>query len=146
LSTDPNIIANALAEGKRVLFLAEKQAALDVVKRRFDRAELGAFCLELHSDKASPRQVIESLKARHELGYGSPRRQGFNSKFSDSTWDGSRRDIASYLTALHSEVEEGKSPYSLIWSALRIRTAIGDLLDSFKDVELPRLTPTPASR
>src|SRR5262249_23829655 len=68
--TITNIIANTLAEGKRVLFLSEKQAALDVVKRRLDAAGLGDFCLELHSDKASPKSVIESLKRRSELGWG----------------------------------------------------------------------------
>ncbi len=57
--TIANMIANAVAAGKRVLFLAEKQAALDVVKRRLDRAGIGDFCLELHSDKASPKFVVE---------------------------------------------------------------------------------------
>ena len=56
--TITNIIANALAQNKTVLFMAEKQAALNVVKRRLDRAGLGEFCLELHSGKASTRQVI----------------------------------------------------------------------------------------
>ena len=49
--TITNIIGAALANGKRVLFVAEKQAALQVVKDRLDRAGLGAFCLELHSGK-----------------------------------------------------------------------------------------------
>jgi hypothetical protein len=68
--TITNIIANALAVGKRVLFLAEKQAALEVVKRRLDRAKLGDFCLELHSDKVSPKTVVASLASRYEIGSG----------------------------------------------------------------------------
>ena len=64
--TITNIIANALAVGKRVLFLAEKQAALEVVKRRLDRAKLGDFCLELHSDKVSPKTVVASLVSVHK--------------------------------------------------------------------------------
>ncbi len=43
--TITNIIANALARGQSVLFLSEKQAALEVVKRRLDRAGIGEFCL-----------------------------------------------------------------------------------------------------
>ena len=39
-----NLIAGAVAQGKRVLFVSEKMAALDVVKRRLDRAKLGAAC------------------------------------------------------------------------------------------------------
>src|SRR5690606_9080393 len=49
--TITNLIAAALAQGKRVLFVAEKMAALEVVKKRLDRAGLGEFCLELHSHK-----------------------------------------------------------------------------------------------
>jgi hypothetical protein len=64
--TITNIIANALARDRAttVLFLSEKLAALDVVKRRLDSAGLGEFCLELHSEKSSPRQVIDSLRER----------------------------------------------------------------------------------
>ena len=46
--TITNIIASALSSGKSVLFLAEKMAALEVVKRRLDLAGLGDGCLELH--------------------------------------------------------------------------------------------------
>jgi hypothetical protein len=65
--TITNVIANLLAHGKRVLFLAEKLAALEVVKRRLDRAWLGHFCLELHSEKASPRSVIAVAGARRPV-------------------------------------------------------------------------------
>ncbi len=61
--TITNVIANVLAAGKRVLFLAEKQAALEVVKRRLDRAGLGHFCLELHSHKASSKSI--TYEQRH---------------------------------------------------------------------------------
>ena len=50
--TIANIIAANLAKGKSVLFVAEKAAALDVVKKRLDEAGLGDFCFELHSTKA----------------------------------------------------------------------------------------------
>lgn len=57
-----NLIAQALACGKKVLFVSEKKAALDVVKQRLDRAGLGAACLELHSNKVKKKAVIEELK------------------------------------------------------------------------------------
>ena len=62
--TIANIVANALAADKTILFVAEKQAALEVVKRRLERAGIGDFCLELHSDKASSKVVLESLQKR----------------------------------------------------------------------------------
>jgi hypothetical protein len=51
--TITNIIADAIGEGKTVLFVAEKMAALEVVKRRVDQAGVGDACLELHSHKAN---------------------------------------------------------------------------------------------
>jgi hypothetical protein len=62
--TITNLIAAAISQGKSVLFVAEKQAALDVVKRRMDKAGLGDFCLDLHSDKAQKRMVLDSFNQR----------------------------------------------------------------------------------
>lgn len=59
--TIANIIATAVKEGKTVLFMAEKMAALDVVKVRLDNVGLGELCLELHSHKANKRRVLEDL-------------------------------------------------------------------------------------
>ena len=125
--TITNIIANALAAGKRVLFLAEKQAALDVVKRRLDRAKLGDFCLELHSDKVSPKTVVASLAFRNDIGVGlssMPTAQRI-----DPTWLQNREEITSYVRALHAEAQDGATPFELIWKALRGRgrTAIRSL-------------------
>ncbi|MFD4326086.1 DUF3320 domain-containing protein [Nocardioides sp. NPDC058538] len=66
--TITNLIANCLAEGKKVLFVAEKQAALDVVQRRLDAVGLGPFTLDLHGRKqtaaAVRRQLTEALETR----------------------------------------------------------------------------------
>jgi very-short-patch-repair endonuclease len=56
--TITNIIAHCLASGKRVLFVAEKRAALDVVYRRLREEGLEPFCLELHSNKAGKAEVV----------------------------------------------------------------------------------------
>lgn len=69
--TIANVIASAVADGKTVLFVAEKMAALDVVKRRLDHAGVGDACLELHSNKTNKRVFLEELKRVWELG--SPR-------------------------------------------------------------------------
>jgi very-short-patch-repair endonuclease len=60
--TIANMIAHNLALGRRVLFVAEKMAALDVVKRRLEERGLGEFCLELHSSKASKVDVLRQLE------------------------------------------------------------------------------------
>ncbi|MEA2917098.1 MAG: hypothetical protein QOJ15_9179 [Bradyrhizobium sp.] len=60
--TITNIIAAAVARGKKVLFVAEKMAALDVVHRRLRQVGLGPLTLELHSNKVNKRSVLEELK------------------------------------------------------------------------------------
>lgn len=60
--TIANMIAHNLALGRRVLFVAEKRAALDVVYRRLAEKGLGEFCLELHSSKASKVEVLKQLE------------------------------------------------------------------------------------
>lgn len=60
--TITNIIAECLADGKKVLFVSEKMAALDVVHRRLTNSGLNDFCLILHSNKASKREVLDQLR------------------------------------------------------------------------------------
>ncbi|WP_172194791.1 DUF4011 domain-containing protein [Saccharibacillus qingshengii] len=59
--TITNIVAECLAAGKKVLFVSEKMAALNVVKDRLEERGLSEFCLEMHSHKAGKRQVLDSL-------------------------------------------------------------------------------------
>ena len=66
--TITNLIASAIARGQTVLFVAEKLAALDVVKRRLDASGLGDACLELHSHKTSKRAVLDELQRTLRLG------------------------------------------------------------------------------
>ncbi len=61
--TIANIIAEKLARGDRVLFVSEKQAALDVVKNRLDEVGLGQFCLEVHGRHATRSSVVDSLES-----------------------------------------------------------------------------------
>jgi DNA replication protein DnaC len=53
--TITNLIAEAIGRGKKVLFVSEKMAALEVVKRRLDEVGLGVACLELHSHKTNTK-------------------------------------------------------------------------------------------
>jgi len=59
--TIANIIAEKIATGDRVLFVSEKQAALDVVKNRLSDVDLGRFCLEAHGQKATVKGVVSQL-------------------------------------------------------------------------------------
>ncbi len=57
-----NLIAQALRDGRKVLFVSEKRAALEVVYDRLQRLGLVDLCLDLHSNRASRKAVVEELE------------------------------------------------------------------------------------
>lgn len=59
--TITNIIAECLSDGKKVLFVSEKLAALNVVYDKLKQAGLAEFCLQLHSHKANKKDVIADI-------------------------------------------------------------------------------------
>jgi very-short-patch-repair endonuclease len=66
--TITNIIAECIGQDKTVLFVAEKMAALEVVKRRLDEVHIGDGVLELHSHKSNKKLVIQELGRTLNLG------------------------------------------------------------------------------
>jgi very-short-patch-repair endonuclease/DNA polymerase III delta prime subunit len=66
--TITNLIAQAVAQGKTVLFVAEKMAALEVVKRRLANIGLDDIAIELHSNKTNKRDFLNRLKSVWEKG------------------------------------------------------------------------------
>jgi very-short-patch-repair endonuclease len=65
--TITNLIAIAIAAGKRVLFVAQKLPALQVVQRRLKAVQLDSFCLPLFSDKARVTEVHKHLEASAQM-------------------------------------------------------------------------------
>ncbi len=66
--TITNMIVNAIYQGKTVLFIAEKMAALEVVQKRLNSLSLGKFALEAHSAKADKSSLMSQFEQRVELG------------------------------------------------------------------------------
>lgn len=66
--TITNMIAHLISAGKTVLFVAEKQAALEVVKRRLEATGIGPFALELHGKNQAMPSIREQLKNALEAG------------------------------------------------------------------------------
>ena len=59
--TITNLIASLAATGRRILFVAEKKAALDVVKRRLEEVGLGHLAIDLHGADLSPKKVMQQV-------------------------------------------------------------------------------------
>ena len=77
--TIANIISETLAEGKKVLFVSEKRAALEVVYNRLDSAGLGDFCFALHDHKANRRQILSQLEKVMKMTEETPPSQSIDS-------------------------------------------------------------------
>lgn len=118
--TIANMIANCLAVGKTVLFVAEKTAALDVVYRRLREHGLGNHCIELHSNKADRRHFLGQLKAAWEHG----------GRADASEWGAinerlrlRRDELNAYVEALHKRYPNGWTPYLALGMALKAAEA-----------------------
>lgn len=109
--TITNMIANALWNGKSVLFVAEKMAALSVVQKRLEKLGLAPFCLELHSNKAQKRAVLSQLEATLQVG-----RVKSPAAFEAAADDLHRRrmELDGVMTALHERQPVGMSLYDAV--------------------------------
>ncbi len=133
--TITNIIASAMAAGKSILFVAEKRAALEVVKKRLDEARLGTFCLELHSNKTRKTDVLASL------GDWLNQRSGGKSAYSFDDALARRERIkdtlGEYVSALNAPFgKTGKPLHSILWRSLRLRYEVPELPSELSDVIL----------
>ncbi|MCU7550323.1 DUF3320 domain-containing protein [Chitinophagaceae bacterium LB-8] len=127
--TITNLIANAIGQGKKVLFVAEKMAALEVVKRRLDNANLGEACLELHSHKANKKDLHQELRKVLELG----RPALYHLQQEVALLHKLREELNDYSFAINTEI--GKS-------GLTAQKVIGLLLQLSKAIsnhQLPRI-------
>ena len=107
--TIANLIAQFLLDGKKVLFVSEKMAALNVVHERLRECGLGTFCLELHSDKANKRDTLVRISraADHDaVPFPAAER-----KFQELLR--LRRELNAYVRALHQPVLGGRTAYDI---------------------------------
>lgn len=99
--TIANLIAESLAQGKRVLFVSEKMAALEVVYRRLAQCGLGSLCLKLHDHKAKKKAVIDQLA--ESLEEPTPRQPAPNTLITLEQLAQRRTALNRYVRALHDE-------------------------------------------
>ncbi|MFO1029727.1 MAG: DUF3320 domain-containing protein [Planctomycetota bacterium] len=119
--TITNLIAQALATGQRVLFVAEKRAALEVVQRRLAEVGLGPFCLELHSSKSGPKAVLEQLRQALEVGQ---RREPAEWAQLASELQATRTQLNAVVHDLHRPREHGSSVFAAMGECIARRSAV----------------------
>ncbi len=124
-----NIIATAVLDGKKVLFVAEKLAALEVVQRRLVREGLGDLCLELHSNKASKRAVLQEIGRTWRLG--KPRVE--ESRDTIAQLETRRAALNAHCDNLHrTHPATGLTPYRVLGELIRL----GDAASSAASIDL----------
>lgn len=99
--TITNIISSFLANGKSVLFVSEKKAALEVVKSRLDNCNIGDFCFELHSQNSAgvnKADIYQQLENSLMLPRASK-----DTIFSYEDLDFKRRQLNKYVRKLHDK-------------------------------------------
>lgn len=106
--TITNIIANAVFHKKRVLFVAEKKAALDVVQSRLTRIGLDPFCLELHSNKIDKKHFLKQMQ--NAIDATKTKEPGDYKKIADALFV-QRQQVNAYIDALRLKRNKG---YSLL--------------------------------
>lgn len=131
--TITNIIATCLAAGKRVLFVSEKVAALEVVRQRLDRANLGQFVLELHSHKTQKKRLLDDIQARIDATFRAPGQM--DAKLGILTDQKRRLQRHAELMGLNSCNELGLTVSDALWAAEVRRQALADL-----DQHIQRMT------
>lgn len=102
--TITNIIAQALADGKSVLFVSEKMAALDVVYKRLATAGLSDFCLVLHNHKANKKELLNSLGKTLKLGE-HPLTVNSNAMIELRKLEEKRKKLNDYCGQIHKKIQ-----------------------------------------
>jgi len=136
--TITNIVAACLHAGKSVLFVAEKLAALQVVKNRLQIAGLDPFLLELHSNKTSKRQVLDSIANR--MGFRATAPRDLEDK--EAQLSERKAKLREHATLLNSQLGNQLSctVHQILWRADRSRRKLGGLADGLSNIAIQDAT------
>ena len=130
--TIANIVAECLGDGRRVLFVSQKRAALDVVHARLKDQGLDAFCLQLHSHLANRREFAGAVQGALEAAR-RPLADARHGADQDRVLR-LRDDLARQLDGYAAELHRPRGPAGLTAFAVATRLCA---LDPGPDVAFP---------
>ncbi len=134
--TIANLLAAAMVRGKTVLFIAEKLAALEVVRRRLDQVGLGHFCLELHSHKTQKHRLLKDLALRLEARGTFEDAQGLDDKL--ALLADTRAVLTAHAERIHAPASKlGWTVFDVLWGRALRSVELAELLPEVKDTEFP---------
>ena len=147
--TITNIIGGLIVKNKKVLFAADKLAALEVVKQRLNHKNLGDYILELHSPTKSKKAFHEDLKDR----ITKQKKRFFKPSYEESLVQLKkyRKELNEHVNAINKEIKvnnEKKTIFDLLWQDINNKLKISgnknfelvkDLEDNFANDRLSNL-------
>lgn len=127
--TIANVIASSVAAGKKVLFVAQKRAAITAVLDRLETVSLSHLVLDTFASVSSRRFVAESLREAldRQMASGIPRVEALHHELS-----GARNRLVSHRDELFSRVHG----WGISIAELR-SSALGLPQQAFTSVRLP---------
>jgi len=125
-----NMITEQIARGRKVLFVSEKRAALDAVRKRLETRGLGRFCLDLYDPQRDVREVADELSRCLP-----PLPASFTGTFPREEMDRCRKQLDGYVEALH-QVRDGlgMSFYEVLSGLAELRS-VAEVPLTFPDLE-----------
>jgi superfamily I DNA and/or RNA helicase/very-short-patch-repair endonuclease len=113
-----NLISALLYNNKKVLFVAEKAAALGVVKDRMAEIDLAPFCLDLQNQATSNKQqVIKDLESRLDAAFSMPREVEQKRNELNSL----RKELADYTNSINSECVNNETNQEILAKVVNLK-------------------------
>jgi len=140
--TITNLIAGALKRGKRVLFIAEKKAALDVVFSRLAKAKLSDFCVALHSHTSAKKGFLEDLDERLGMIRSVPPPAELGAVI--ERHHTARTALNEHVARVHEPFGPlGLTPFEVFWRTRRLSETLGeDVVSAIQELRLPNVIHT----
>src|SRR5581483_1741511 len=135
--TITNLIADYVGRGKRVLFVCQKRAAIDVVFHRLRQRGLDELCCLIHDSQADKKAFVQNLKQTYEQWLGAPPDEE-SQRARDSALRAMEHDLA-YLSrfsqAMASQPSQASVPIRrLLHRLVEIRTQVPELAPEEEEI------------
>jgi hypothetical protein len=121
--TIANLLSSCLAHDRRVLFVAEKQIALEAVMNKLEARGLAGFCLNLHTDGDSDAKIRAKIKDQIEEALGQkvdPQTVAWDDLTAKSNQ--LEKELDDYRDGIHTPNGSGHS----LWSAQEATLELGE--------------------
>ena len=138
--TITNLIADLVAQGKRVLFVCEKRAAIDVVYHRLRQRNLHGLACLIHDSQADKREFILDLKQTYEglLKEGGDPRASARRDRSLAGLKRGMEPVTAFDQVMRATTEEAGVPFrALLLRLIALRDSVPELSAEEED-DLPQ--------